>query len=75
MDLYSFIDLLKKEQKDVETMIVEINMGRAVRPAKRRKYLSLEQRIQSIVNDYDRYVEEQRVLDYLRTLGYNITIS
>jgi len=73
--LYSFIKLLQKEEKDVETMMVEVAMGRAVRPGKRRKYVSLEQRILSIVQDYETYVEEGRVLDYLRTLGYHITIS
>ena len=75
VDLYSFITLLQKEEKDVETMMVEVTMGRAVRPAKRRKYVSLEQRIVSIVQEYEIYVEEGRVLDYLRTLGYHVTIS
>ena len=74
-DFYSFLRLLRAEQKEVETLLVEVAMARAVRAPKRRKYVALEERISDIVTSYETYRDDGRLLDYLRCLGHNITLT
>ena len=74
-DLYAFLAVVLAEQKDVETQLVEVSIGRTVRPAKRRKYAVLQDRLHALVSEYETYNLEGNTLQYLRTVSYNICIA
>ena len=73
-DLYSFLKRIKKEQQEVDVLLVEVGLGRSVRPAKKKRYANLENRIKGIVDTYETYRDDNRVLDYLQNLGRNFTL-
>lgn len=73
-DLYAALSEIQKEQGDTDIALAELAMGKAVKAAPKRKWLTLKNRIKHIVSEYEDYRARNQVLDYLRTLGYNITL-
>lgn len=53
---------------------MEVRMGRKVKLAPKKKWRDLQQRIRTIVADYETYKQEGRILDYLRTLGHHFQL-
>jgi len=74
-DLYSFLKVIRKEQQEVDTILVKVGLGRSVRPAKKKRYAALELRVKAIVDCYTAYKEDNKILDYLVNLGWNITFA
>lgn len=73
-DLYSALTEIQNEQSDTEISVIETTMGRAVRCPPSRRWVEFQNRIQNIVGDYQERKEDDEVLDYLRTLAYNIVL-
>jgi len=74
-DLCSFLGTIKKEEGDVNTLIVEVGLGKRVRAGKRRKYSSLETRLKNVCDNYDDYKVDTRVMEYLHNVGCNIYLA
>ncbi|XP_058810613.1 uncharacterized protein LOC131675595 [Phymastichus coffea] len=70
--LYSFLTELQKEQADVEYMLRELNLGKKAKNVPNEKFLRVEERIITIVENYQDYVDEDRELAYLNTIGYHL---
>ena len=74
-DMYTFLKEIQKEQADTEVSIAELSLGKKVKAAPKKKWLDLQARIRSVVLQYDdEYKSQNRVLDYLRTVGYNVSL-
>lgn len=71
-DFYSALTEILKEQSDTETIITEISLGRNVAAGPKRKWLQYQSRLRAIVNEYETYKEEGRIIDYLRAIACNI---
>jgi len=74
-DLYSFLNVIQKEQGDVDKMLVELGLGRSICPKKRRKYVGLQDRLRYITAEYSTYKEEGRILEFLSNIGSNIALE
>ena len=74
-DMFSFLHQIQKEQGETEICITEINMGRKTRSAPKKQYVQLQQRLQTIAEDYDVYKNDNDILKYLRTIAYNIVLQ
>ena len=53
LGLYNFIEQLQKDQGDTETMQRELSLGRPIKQLKLKKQRDKEQRLQSMVNDFE----------------------
>lgn len=73
-DMFSALGELQKEQGDTESIIAELAMGRKVRALPKKKWVTAQERIQGIVAQYESYINDDKVIDYLRTLSYNIDL-
>jgi len=71
---YHLVRELQKEQRDTEVMVRELSLGRKVKVPQLKRYQRVDERLQSIAEDYQTYKQEGRVLDYLRDCGHNITL-
>lgn len=71
-DLYSALIELQKEQGNTEVCMAELSLGRRVKNSPARKWVSLQDRIRSIVLEFDDYVNDETELEYLRTLAHTI---
>ncbi len=65
---------IRKEQRDTEVMVVELEMGRKIKVPQRLKYQLINARMQEIVLQYADYKEEGRLMEFLRRCGYNIAL-
>ena len=74
-DLYSAFKELQKEQGDTEIYIVELSLGRKIKAAPKKKWVDTQDRLRRIAKKYDDYKNTGRVLDYMRSIAYNIIIS
>lgn len=74
-DLYSALAELKKEQGNTESCLAELSLGRRVKNSPGRKWLNLQDRIYTIVLDFDDHVIDSTELDYLRLLADTILLS
>jgi len=74
-DLYSLMRVILKEQQEVEGMLVGISLGKTVRAATRRKYASLQVCLLHVLQAYDTYKVEGRLLEYLENIGCNISLG
>jgi len=72
--LYTTLAEFKKEQDDIETILAQVDLGQSVKAAPKKKWLIAQRRIRNIVATYETYKEEDRVLEYLRTLGHNFIL-
>lgn len=67
--LYTFLDELKKEQNDTETMLRELELGRLVKKSKDKKYIEIDEKIFRIVSKYDEYMQRKENVKYLQIVG------
>jgi len=72
-DLYSMLTEFQKRTggvrlADTETHLAEYAQGKTVRPNPKRKWITTQKRIRLITLEYERYKEENKREDYLRTL-------
>lgn len=65
---------VRKEQRDTEVMVVELELGRKIKVPQRLKYQLINARMQEMVLAYAEYKEDGRLMDYLRHCGYNIAL-
>ncbi|KAK3931037.1 GPI ethanolamine phosphate transferase 1, partial [Frankliniella fusca] len=72
--IYAALGEIQKEQADTETMLHELTLGRRVKAAPKKKWLDQQRRVKAVVSEYGVYKDEDRVLDYLRTLGHLFTL-
>lgn len=69
---YAFLTELKKEQADSEIMLRQLQLGQKVRKGQDPKRKKMEERIYNMVSKYNEYVENEDVLNYLKSLRHNI---
>lgn len=74
-DLYSCIKEFQKEQGDVETTILEANLGRNPKAAPKKQWVQTQLRLQKIVLNYNNYKNNGEILNYLRNVSYNFHIQ
>ena len=71
-DLFSALKEFQKEQADTEISVAELGLGRKVRAAPKKKWVECQNKIRSIVLEYDMYIG--RELEYLRAIAHNIVL-
>lgn len=74
-DLYAFLTQIQKEQQDTETCLVELSLGRSVKAAPKKQWVALQRRFLRISEEYQKYKDENRTLEYLKTISHNILLS
>ena len=72
---YSFVTELKKEQADTEIMIRQLHLGHKIRKGQDPKRKKREEKILTIVSNYDQYVQNDDILTYLDSLGHYINLK
>lgn len=70
--LYVFLKELQKEQADTEIMMRQLQLDQRVRKGIDRKRREYEEHLAAVVKNYSKYIEDNDVLSYLRTVGYHI---
>ena len=55
--------------------MVELSLGRRVKNTPARKWVSVQDRVRSIVLEYNDYVTSQTELEYLRNLANTIVLN
>lgn len=70
--LYTLIREFIKEQADTAVMIAELGLGKKVKQRQRLKYKRINERLLTLVNQYQAYKEEGRLLEYLRACGHTV---
>lgn len=73
-DLYTLLKELRKEQADVETQIRELRLGRKVRDPPKKKWIEQQEKKRELAESYGVDKEEKGIRDYLRRMGYYITL-
>ena len=73
-DLYSAVKEMQKEQADTKIAFAEIGLGKKVKAAPKEKWLEIQRRIQSIVQNYAEYEECGEDLEFLRLTADNILV-
>lgn len=71
-DVYSALQEIQKEQGDTESMVAELSLGRKVKAAPRQKWITLQERIQTVATEYEDYKANDDVMEYLRIQASNI---
>jgi len=71
-DLYSCIVEFQKEQAFTEAFIAELALGKRIKTAPKKQWITMQERIQDISLEYNTYKGAGTVSDYLRTLGHNV---
>ena len=74
-DLYSCIVEFQIEQAFTETCLSDLALGKRIKGARKQQWVTLQERIQDIVTDYNTYKLAGTELDYIRTLGHTVVIS
>lgn len=69
-DFYSALKELQREQGDTETIVAELAMGKKVKASPKHKWVVAQERIQNVASDYEDYKNDDKVIDYLRTLSH-----
>ena len=67
--LFSFLQEIQKEQGSVEYTLRELRLGKKVKNLPRNKLLKVEDRIYNVVSKWQDYVDEDKEMEYLKTLG------
>ncbi|CAH0386509.1 unnamed protein product [Bemisia tabaci] len=65
---------LRKENDDVENMIMEVEMGRTVKMPQRSKYRRVNERLHRLAGRYEAMKTAGRQLDYLRACAHNFDL-
>ncbi|KAK3920167.1 Nuclear fusion protein BIK1 [Frankliniella fusca] len=71
---YHWLTEIRKEQRDTDVMMRELQMGRRIKAPRRAKYDAVNKRLQAAAAEYDEYKEERRILDFLSRCGQNFTL-
>lgn len=71
---YHFLRELRKENDDVENMIMEVEMGRTVKMPQRSKYRRVNERLHRLAGRYEAMKTAGRQLDYLRACAHNFDL-
>lgn len=74
-DLYSALKEFQKEQADTEGCLAEFSLGRTVKAMPKKKWNTVQKRLRTITLQYERYRDEGRTMDYLRSIAHNVTIT
>ena len=72
LQLYIFLNELRKEQADTEIMHRQLQLGQRIRKGIERKRRETEEQITNVVNAYHTYVQGNDVYSYLKTIGYHV---
>jgi len=72
---YTFLDLVQKEQGDIEGMLAEVGLGRSVRAPQQRKTIALQERLQCVLQSYEGSKAENSILQYLDNAGCNLALE
>ena len=70
--LYVFLTALRKEQADTETMLQQLNLGQKIKRPASAKLKNIDNRISNIVHNFQDYVEEKNISEYLKIIGFNL---
>ncbi|KAK3921780.1 Tryptophan synthase alpha chain [Frankliniella fusca] len=71
---YHFLREIRKEQRDTDVMMRELQMGPRIKAPRRAKYDAVNKRLQAAAVEYEEYKEEGRILDFLSRCGRNFTL-
>ncbi|KAJ4429869.1 hypothetical protein ANN_22073 [Periplaneta americana] len=64
----------QKEQADTEASVAQLSLGQSVKAKSKLMWVPMNERIRNIVLDYNQYIEDNRTLDYLRSIGHNFCL-
>lgn len=70
--LYAFLMQIKKEQGDTEAMLKQLCLGQKIKKPREPHYQIIEDTIFNIVSNFQAFVDEDDILGYLKTVGYNL---
>ena len=70
--LYAFLDELRKERRDVEIMISQMQIGQKIRRGAGKKRQQKKEQLYNVVGQYEEYYERGEIIDYLKNVGFNI---
>lgn len=74
-DLYAALGELQKEQGNTQICLAELSLGRRVKNSPTRKWYTLQDRIRSIVLEFDDYVTNNEEIEYQRNLAHITVLS
>ena len=69
VSFYAFIEKLQAEERVMIQERDQLRNGRSP-PRKKKKYITIDSRITSLINDYDTYVANNDLLTFLRRVGH-----
>ena len=72
--LYSALTEFKKEQADTESCIKDLNLGKSVKAASKRKWIELQRRMRSIVLTNEVHRADKTIAEYIENLANVIEI-
>jgi len=71
--LYAIVMEFQKEEEDTTAMMKDLDGGKKIRQATRKKYQNINFRLQALAdNHYQEYKQEGRLLDYMEACGHNV---
>lgn len=73
-DLYTLLLEFKKEQGEVEGTVADLSLGKSVKAAPKKNWITHQNRIRNITLNYDNYRRDGEVLLYLKALSNNIIL-
>lgn len=73
-DLYSLLLEFKKEQSDTESIIADLNLGKNVKAAPKKKWITIQNRLRTVASSYLTYKRDREILHYLKAIGSNIIL-
>lgn len=72
VSMFSLLDEIRNEQNDTEAAILQLNTGqRNIRQALGKKTVIRNERIRNVVMRYQEFKDNNDVLSYARSIGYN----
>ncbi|XP_026290250.2 uncharacterized protein LOC113214938 [Frankliniella occidentalis] len=72
--LYKLIGAFQKEAADVKVMMEELDAGRKIRQQQKAKYSRINDRLQTLTRRYQEFKATDRLLDYVRGCGANVSL-
>ena len=73
--IWKFLEFLQKDQKDNAVAIEQLAAGHTrIRKPLSKKYLQNQQQIKRIVENYDNYLQQDQVVQYLKAISYKIKL-
>lgn len=73
LNIWRFIAELKKEQQDTEKSILQLQGGHGnLRDPINSRYVRNQRRVETIVQNYQQYKDDDNILVYLRAIANNL---